>query len=148
MRGFTTSLGGIVAGILTIVGGAALPGAFAGTLLTGVFVVATPLLAVGGAGVLLYSQKLRRDANKELEERIKTLRESYRQSLVEMTDRERTRLLQYGQQILGPVFSQIEVLVKRYQDQADKLAELTTVAQELRTELDNILVKIAEPDRS
>ncbi len=148
MRGFTTSLVGLIAGVLAIVAGVAVAGPVTASAV-GVIgaVIAGPILAVGGtAGVLMYGQKLRRDANKELEDRIQSLRESYRQSLVEMTDRERTRLLQYGQQILAPVFSQIEVLVKRYQEQSENLGEMTNTAKQLRAELDNILVKVAEPD--
>jgi hypothetical protein len=146
MRSFNMSIAGLIGGAIAIVLGTAAPGAVTATAVgvLGAMVVG-PLLAVGGtAGVLLYGQKLRRDANKELEERLQSLRESYRQSLVDLTERERSRLLQYGQQILAPVFSQIEVLVKRYQEQQASLQQLQETAGQLRAELDNIRVNVAE----
>jgi small GTP-binding protein len=143
MSRFSLSITGLVGGIIAIILGTAAPGAVTATVLGVVgAVVLGPILALGGtAGVLLYGQKLRRDANQELETRLQALRESYRQSLLDMTERERTRLLQYGQQILGPVFSQIEVLVNRYQGQATALNDLRVIATQLRADLDNIVVK-------
>lgn len=141
---FTTSVTGLVGGIIAIAVGAAAPGAITASALgvLGTLVVG-PVLAVGGtAGVLLYGRKLRRDAAKELEERVKNLRESYRQSLQDLTDRERARLLQYGQEILSPVFSRLEVMAKRFEEQRDKLAELGTESKAIRQGLDQIIVKV------
>lgn len=146
MLGFTASIAGLVGGILAIAAGIAAQGAITATLggILGAVVVGPVLAVAGGAGVLLYGTKLRRDANKELVERLDALRESYRQSLQDMTDRERARLLQYGQQILSPVFSQIDVLVERYGQQSETLAEMKARSAQLRDELDNILVSIGE----
>lgn len=144
MSRFTMSVTGLVGGILGIVIGVAAAGAPASTAI-GVIGALTlgPALAIGGtAGVLLYGRKIRRDANKELDERLAKLRESYHQALQDMTERERTRLLQYGQEILAPVFSRLEVLAKRYREQQEKLETLGKTSKELRAELDRIDVRI------
>lgn len=146
MRGFTYSITSLIGGVLAIAAGIAAQGAVTATIggVLGAIVVGPALAVVGGAGVLLYGQKLRKDANKELVERLNALRESYRQSLQDMTDRERARLLQYGQQILSPVFSQIDVLVERYTEQSETLTEMQATSTELRSELENIMVNVAE----
>ncbi len=144
MSRFTTSITGLIVGVIAIALGLAAPGAVTGTVLgvLGAMVVG-PALAVGGtAGILLYGRKLRRDALQELEERVQTLRESYRQALQDMTDRERARLLQYGQEILSPVFSRLEVLAKRYQEQRDNLDQSVQEAKHVRTELGRIEVQV------
>jgi small GTP-binding protein len=144
MSRFTMSVTGLVGGILAIAIGVAVPQAVTATAIgiLGALVIG-PALAVGGtAGVLLYGRKVRRDALKELDDRLKRLRESYRQALEGMTERERTRLLQYGQEILAPVFSRLEVLAKRYQEQHNNREGLTKRSKQLREELDRIEVQV------
>ncbi len=139
---FTTSITGLIGGIIAIILGVAAPGTVTASLVGVVgALVLGPALAVGGtAGVLLYGRKLRRDALHELEYRLDALKKSYRQALQDMTDRERARLLQYGQEILAPVFSRLEVLAKRYKEQNEKLEQLSTRTKNLREELDQIQV--------
>lgn len=142
MFGFSASMTGLLGGIMAIALGLAAPGAVTATAL-GVLgaMVLGPALAVGGtAGVLVYGRKLRRDALIELETRLQNLRGSYRQSLIDLTERERTRLLQYGQQILAPVFSHLEVLARRYQEQKQQITALQEGAIALRRDLDRIQV--------
>ncbi|MCQ3929815.1 MAG: hypothetical protein DPW16_05105 [Chloroflexi bacterium] len=144
MFGFTASVTGLLGGIAAIIVGSAAPGAITATVVgvLGAMVVG-PVMAVGGmGGVLLYGRKLRHDAIDELETRLEKLRDSYRQSLVDMTDRERARLLQYGQQILSPVFSHLEVIAKKYQDQKGALEELQKVSADLHREIDALQVTI------
>lgn len=141
---FTTSITGAIAGVIALIVGVAASGPITATAVgvIGAMVVGPALLVGGAGGALLYGRKLRNDANQQLDERLKKLRESYRHALQDMTDRERTRLLQYGQEILSPVFSRLEVLAKRYQGQRSALITLSDESQRLRTELDRIHVHV------
>ncbi len=87
---------------------------------------------------MIYWRKMKRDAEHELDKRLSALQASYRQALVDLTSRERSRLLQYGQQILAPVFSQLSVLHDRYTAHKDALQRQAVAARELRELLDSI----------
>ncbi len=149
LNGFTTSITSIIVGVFALVVGIAAAGPVTATAVgvIGTLVVGPVLVAGGAAGTLLYWRKLRQDAYDELDNRLEKLKESYRQALQEMTDRERTRLLQYGQEILSPVFSRIEVLSKRYQDQRESLINLGSRSQKIRTELGRIQVHIETSEK-
>lgn len=134
--GFTAALGGILAVVLGLAAPGAVTAAMGATLAT--LVVGPALVVGGGAAAMLYWRKLKRDANKELETRLDTLRQSYNEAMVDLTNRERNRLLQYGQQILAPVFSQLSVLNERYQQQRDALREKAETSRQLRQEIDTI----------
>ena len=136
--GFTAAIGGLVVVVLSVAAKGAVTAAL-GTAVSA-FVIGPALMVGGGAAAALYWRKLKRDANAELEQRLEALRESYHQALVELTERERRRLLQYGQQILSPVFSQLTVLSERYQQQKEALEAKQTEARRLREELDRIEV--------
>lgn len=146
---FTTSITGLIVGIFAVVIGISAAGPVTATAVgvLGTLVVGPALVAGGAAGTLLYWRKLRQDAYDELDNRLEKLSESYRQALQEMTDRERTRLLQYGQEILSPVFSRIEVLSKRYQEQRTALIELGSQSQKIRTELGRIQVHVESGEK-
>ena len=136
--GFTAMLGGAIAVAL----GVAAPGAVtatAGAVIAAVIV--GPALLVGGlSAAALYWRKLKNDAIKELDTRLDTLRQSYHQAMVDLTHRERTRLLQYGQQILAPVFSQLSVMNERYAQYKAALDELGERSQKLRADIDAITI--------
>jgi len=134
--GFTAALGGIVA----VVVGVAAPGAVTaatGTALASL-VIGPALLVGGGAAAMLYWHKIKHDAHQELEDRLNALQDSYHQAMVDLTDRERSRLLQYGQQILSPVFSQLTVLSERYKTQQAALQALAAQAKALSSDNDAI----------
>ncbi len=136
--GFTAALGGILAVIL----GLAAPGAVsaaAGAILA-TFIVGPALLVGGGAASMLYWRKLKRDAVSELDSRLNVLQQSYYASMLDLTGRERNRLLQYGQQILSPVFNQLTVLRDRYQGQKKALEEKAAQSKQLRQEIDAIQI--------
>lgn len=136
--GFTAMLGGAIAVAL----GVAAPGAVtatAGAVIAAVIV--GPALLVGGlSAAALYWRKLKRDAITELKTRLDTLRHSYHQAMVDLTHRERTRLLQYGQQILAPVFSQLSVMSERYTQQKAALNEVGERSHGLREDIDAITI--------
>ncbi|HML20790.1 MAG TPA: dynamin family protein [Aggregatilinea sp.] len=138
--GFTFALGGIIAVVL----GLAAPGAV--TAATGAivatFVVGPVLLLGGGAAAVLYWRKIKRDATSELERRLDALQASYHQSMLDLTNRERNRMLQYGQQILSPVFSQLTVLSDRYKAQKTALETYGEQAKDLRREVNAIQIVV------
>jgi small GTP-binding protein len=134
--GFTAALGGIVAVVLGVTAHGAVTAAV-GTALAA-FVVGPALMVGGGAAAMLYWRKIKRDANAELDQRLTSLQKSYHDAMLDLTNRERNRLLQYGQQILSPVFSQLGVLKDRYQAQKNALQDKAESARQLRREIDAI----------
>jgi hypothetical protein len=144
MSRFTLSAIGVVGGIAALIAGLSLPGAISASV-GGVALgmVAGPVLLVGGGTLgMVYWRKVRSDAYNELDERLNTLRRSYRQALQDLTDRERSRLLQYGQQILSPVFSHLEVLAETYRKQQETLTQQNEQSTSLRGEIDNIQIVV------
>lgn len=140
--GFTAVVGGILAMVLGVAAPGAVTAAVGATLAT--LVVGPALLVGGGAAAMLYWRRLKRDAIRELETRLDALQQSYHEAMLDLTNRERNRLLQYGQQILSPVFSQLSVLGERYRAQYDTLQEKAAQSQQLRKDIDQIEI-IAEP---
>jgi small GTP-binding protein len=140
--GFTAALGGIIAVVLGVAAHGAVTAALGTALAT--FVIGPALMVGGGAAAMLYWRKIKRDANAELDQRLAALQKSYHEAMLDLTNRERTRLLQYGQQILSPVFSQLGVLKDRYQAHKDALQEKANVSQQLRQEIDAIEIILEE----
>lgn len=140
--GFTAALGGIVAVVLGVAAKGAVTAAVGSMVAT--FVVGPTLLVGGGAAAVLYWRKIKRDAGHELESRLSALQASYHQAMVDLTHRERNRLLQVGQQILAPVFSQLSVLNDRYMAQKNALQQSAAEARALRELIDAIEIVPAE----
>jgi small GTP-binding protein len=140
--GFTAALGGIIAVVLGVAAHGAVTAALGTALAT--FVIGPALMVGGGAAAMLYWRKIKRDAYAELDQRLAALQKSYHEAMLDLTNRERTRLLQYGQQILSPVFSQLGVLKDRYQAHKDALQEKANVSQQLRQEIDAIEIILEE----
>ncbi len=138
--GFTAALGGIVAVVLGVAAKGAVTAAAGSILAT--FVVGPALLVGGGTAAMLYWRKIKRDALEELERRLDALQHSYNEAMVDLTNRERSRLVQYGQQILSPVFSQLTVLKERHSAQKATLENYAAESRQLRQELDQIEVSM------
>ncbi len=120
MGSFTTwafaGVGGLLATVLAVV----LPGPLVGAALVG-FVIAAPLAAGGSILALRYYQRVQADTKKDFSARVDRLMTSYHGALDDLTRKERTRLSQYGAQVLTPIFSRLEVLAQRYVVQQTKL---------------------------
>ncbi|MBI5960750.1 MAG: hypothetical protein HY866_18570 [Chloroflexi bacterium] len=138
--GFTAGFTAALAGIVAVVLGVAAQGSIAATLtgVLGTMILGPALLVGGGAAAMLYWRKIKRDAIEELDQRLAALQKSYHEAMVDLTNRERSRLLQYGQQILSPVFSQLGVLRERCQSQKDNLQTRMEQSKTLRQDLDRI----------
>jgi hypothetical protein len=71
------------------------------------------------------------------------LQNNYQQSLSNLTSRERSRLLQYGKQILSPVFSQLQSLAQRYKDQQAQLDTFGDRAKGIESELEKLSLTVS-----
>ncbi len=139
VRGFAvstaSSLGGLIALILahlTPLAPSAYPLAALGVALGPV------VIAVGGVGAVWFWRRAVRDATEKLNGQIRELEDNYKQSLQSLTNRERNRLLQYGKQILAPVFSQLQALAQRYKDQQAQLDTFVDRAKGIETEINKV----------
>lgn len=150
VRGFAISVTGVITGLVAFLLSAA-TGISAAQGLTIVFgVIFAPIALIGGGiGAAVYYNKATGDAKNQLSNSLKTLEDSYRTALTDLTSRERSRLLQYGKQILAPVFSQLHTLTARYRDQQSQLDNYLKQAQGLKAEIDAVQViqpeKVANP---
>jgi small GTP-binding protein len=140
VRGFAysavSSTGGIIAVLLSLAGAAA-PGAIPPLAVLGL-AFGLPAIAIGGGLALRFWRKAVSDAQTRLADKIQELADRYRESLARLTTDERNRLVQYGQQILAPVFSQLQALGNRYRDQQRLLDELVERAAEIQKLLDSL----------
>jgi small GTP-binding protein len=139
VRGFALSVTGALGGVLAFLLSAA-TGISAAHGLTIVFgVVFAPIALVGGGiGAAWFSRKATRDSRTHLDDSLRKLEDGYRDSLTDMTTRERTRLVQYGQQILAPVFSQLQVLAQRYREQVTEIDGFSDRATRLANEIEAV----------
>lgn len=134
------SLGGIVTLVVATI---LTPGPVIGV---GAAAFALPVAIFGGAVALIagipavvYVRRVSRDAKDKLNARVDTLIKNYHQALDDLTRKERNRLTQYGNQILTPVFSRLEVLSSRYADQKNKLERYQREVADLRERIDDIV---------
>ena len=132
---FVTGMTSLIGGVIAFLSAAAIQG---GISALGGAVIGLPFVVLGGGAAYVYYRKLRNDAQEELDNRLEALKKSYRQALQDLTDRERNRLLQYGQQILAPVFSHLDVLADNYRRQHSALQESEVESKTLRKDIDSI----------
>ena len=137
------SAGGLAIAIIAFL----TPGA-AGTLLSGVaatglfapvaFVAGGAVALVAGIPAYLSIRRMSNEAKDQFNERIDTLMKNYHKALDDLTVKERNRLNQYGNQVLTPVFSRLEVLAQRYENQQLKLEKLQREIKDLRGRIDDL----------
>ena len=144
MGSFQLSALATVSGVVAVIAATLLtPGPVVGV---GAAAFALPVALVGGAlaivaGVpaIVYVRRISKDAKDKLNARIDTLIKNYHQALDDLTRKERNRLTQYGNQILTPVFSRLEVLSSRYADQKNKLERYQREVADLRERIEDIV---------
>ncbi len=128
----TVAIGGALI-FLVNAAAAAVPG---GMIASSAALLLGPLAALGGgAAAALFWSKLTHDAKDKLSERLNEIEATYKRTLNDLTERERSRLLQYGQQILAPVVGQLRVMRERYQRQGETLADTLRAVERLRGEI-------------
>lgn len=146
VRNFTYSAASGIGGAIAAILGILTPGALHLYPLAALgFAVGAPIMVLGGGAAYWFWRKAVNDARKQLAKSIDELEDSYKQSLVSLTTQERNRLLQYGKQILSPVFSQLQTLARRYKEQQAQLDTFHDRAVGLEAEIN--AVEMAKPEK-
>ncbi len=134
--GFTTSVlasvGGLILVILAFAPAGPIIGVGAAPLALPALIIGAPVLLGGGFFAIRYFRKVVNDTKRDLHERIDELEKTYHVALDDLTMKERTRLGQYGKQVLAPIYSRLEVLAQRYAAQQSALRAHLTQLDMLR----------------
>jgi hypothetical protein len=134
--GFTTSVlasvGGLILVILAFAPAGPIIGVGAAPLALPALIIGAPVLLGGGYFAVRYFRKVVNDTKRDLHERIDELEKTYHVALDDLTMKERTRLGQYGKQVLAPIYSRLEVLAQRYAAQQSALRAHQTQLDTLR----------------
>ncbi len=126
------TIGSLVAMLVAIAAPGPLIGAGAAVLALPAFALAAPFAAYGGYRLVRYYQGITNDTKREFNQRVDRLMESYHSALNDLTKKERDRLSQYGNQVLTPIFSRLDVLAKRYAEQKTKMDNFKRRIETLR----------------
>jgi hypothetical protein len=131
------SAGGLLTAVIAIITPGGLISA-AAPLAFPAFIAGAALFAVGGIPAYRYWRRITREAKQAFNERVDLLIKNYHAALDELTKKERNRLTQYGNQILTPIFSRLEVLAKRSTDQQTQLNRYQKDLNDLRGRIEAI----------
>jgi small GTP-binding protein len=125
MSGLTTSalatVSGLVLAIIALATHGPLIGVGAAPLALPAFIVGAPLALGGSVYAWRYLRRVSEDTKREFNIRVDQLEATYHQALNDLTQKERSRLTQYGKQVLTPFFSRLDVLAERYAAQQTAL---------------------------
>jgi hypothetical protein len=132
------SLSGVVVAILAILAPGPLIGIAASPFALPAFIAGGAFALIAGVPAVQYMRRISRETKDRFNERIDTLIKKYHEALDELTARERNRLTQYGNQILTPIFSRLEVLAKRYRDQQERLERYQRDIDDLRERIEAV----------
>lgn len=131
---FITMAVGLIAAVLAL----ATPGAVAAVpLATLAFVVGAPVALLGGAAAIVYWRRAQTRVRADFDARVDRIRDTYNESLDELMRKERARLQQYGQQVLNPIFSRLEVLTNRFATQRAQLQLIIGQLESLRKTIES-----------
>lgn len=135
----SASVAALGALLVTLLGVAA-PGPVVGA---GAAVLALPAVAIGAPLALLGSlyalrkyRQLSRATRQEFDAQLRQMQDGLQEAMRRVTDEERHRLLQYGRQVLVPVYSRLDALGKRDQDRSDVLQGHLDAIARLRQSLE------------
>ncbi|NDJ59592.1 MAG: GTP-binding protein [Chloroflexi bacterium] len=128
LSGFATSaaaalIGLVVAMLATLGTPGPVIGVGAAAFALPALIIGAPVAMVGGYAAYRYYRRVTAETKREFNSRVDQLRQTYHDALDDLTRRERNRLTQYGQSVLTPIFSRLEVLTLRYDKQINRLRE-------------------------
>ncbi|MFN8378623.1 MAG: dynamin family protein [Anaerolineae bacterium] len=133
VNNFAISMITTVVSVIAALMALATPGALSAVpLATVAFVVAAPVAVIGGAASVMYWRRANSRVQMEFDAKVDTVKATYLDALETLTRKEKERLRQYGQQVLSPIFSQLEVLGARYSAQRTDLEHIGEQITELR----------------
>jgi hypothetical protein len=141
MSGFTWSAGAALIGlVVALVATVGTPGPVLGVgaaaLAFPALIIAAPVAALGGVAAVRYYRRVSEDTRRELNMRINEIEKTYHNALNDLTQKERSRLTQYGTQVLTPIFSRLEVLSERYAAQQSQMSGYLDQIRTLRDEIE------------
>lgn len=140
---FKTNLNGLLGtgvavagGIAAIIAGVAaqgpVVGAGAAAFALPAVIVGTAVAVIAGVPALRYLRRVNNESKEKFNGKIDELVKNYHSALDDLTRKERNRLTQYGSQILTPIFSRLEVLTTRYDEQHQALGKSKRDIKKLR----------------
>lgn len=139
MSNFTSSaIASLVGIVVTAVAVATPGGVLAFPFVLPALIVGTPLALGGGYLAIRYWRRISRETRTELAQRIDALQKTYHDALDSLTQRERNRLVQYGNQVLTPFFSRLDVLAARYSEQQQALTAHLDQIETLRKGIEDL----------
>lgn len=143
MSGFTTwSLAGLSGTLIALLASLGTPGPLIGIgaapLALPAFLIAAPVAALGGVYALRYYRRINKELKDDFNAKMDKLTDAYHTALDDLTGKERNRLVQYGNQVLTPIFSRLEVLAKRYEEQQTKFETYKKRAETLQTAIEQL----------
>ena len=140
MGSFQISALATISGIIAVIAAFLAPGPLtAAAAVFPVAVIGGAIAVVASVPMIMYVRRITRDTKDKFNARIDTLIKNYHQALDDLTGKERNRLTQYGNQILTPVFSRLEVLSLRYSDQKNKLERYQRDLDDVRGRINDIV---------
>ena len=116
-----TAIGGLLVTVLGFAAPGPVLGVGAAALALPAVVIGAPLAAIGGFLAMRRYRRLAQETRAEFDAQVRHMQDSLRAALLEITQQERNRLTQYGQQVLVPVYSRLDVLGIRELDRSDVL---------------------------
>lgn len=131
------ALGGWIVALLAV-SSLAPGGLAAGPLALPALIVALPVAAVGSVWAYRYYRKVSTEIREDFNARVDRLEKTYHEALQDLTQKERSRLTQYGTQVLTPIFSRLDVLAQRYTNQQAKLAAYQQQIDTLRKGIEEV----------
>lgn len=137
-RSVLASMSGIITAIIAIATPGPLLGAAAAPLALPAFVIGSVGALIFGVPAYQYYRKVNRETREKFHANIDKLEQNYHEALDELTAKERSRLTQYGKQVLTPIFSRLDVLAKRYGDQDKKLKDYLDDIADLRGRIEAV----------
>jgi small GTP-binding protein len=129
------TVGGVVAALIGVLTPGPVVGVGAAPLALPVLAVGLVAAAAGSVPTVLYLRRINREARDRFDERMDALTETYHTTLADLTGRERSRLTAYGEQMVTPIISRLEVLAQKYARQRGNLAGFQQTLAALRDEL-------------
>ncbi|MFN8529920.1 MAG: dynamin family protein [Anaerolineae bacterium] len=142
MNGFTAGSLAAIVGLVVLLLAIAAPGPIVGVgaaaLALPATLIAAPVALVGGYSALRYYRRVTENTRREFNERIDQLQKTYHQALDELTQKERSRLSQYGNQVLTPIFSRLDVLAQNHAAQMTQLRAFQSQIATLRKGIEDV----------
>jgi small GTP-binding protein len=137
-RSVLASTGSIITALVAIATPGPLFGLAAAPLALPAFIAGAVGAVVFGVPAYQYYRKVNRETREKFNGNIDKLEKNYHEALDDLMTKERSRLNQYGKQVLTPIFSRLDVLAKRFGDHDKQLKGYLDDLADLRERIEAI----------